>query len=159
MHIGAIRWQNLLFEHLKKSVIAFKKVENDPGLANSYFKRTAFSQYFELINNMNEYEKEHVQEYLKNATLIVNNILKRNILRLKIHDAKKELVSVRKIKKPETVAPVSFRNLFLALEKYLKKLQFIRNEKQQLEHQKQIEDQFVSFNVRIRINLKQRQKQ
>lgn len=67
----------------------------------------AFSQYFALVNEMNEYEKEHVHDFLRNGTLIVNNILKRNILKLRINDSKKDVVSVRKVKKEVVQAPVN----------------------------------------------------
>lgn len=44
VHAGSIHWERLLFHHLKKSVIAFRKVEADPCFQNSYLKETAFSE-------------------------------------------------------------------------------------------------------------------
>lgn len=83
-HIGAIRWQKLLIDHLKKSIVVFNELENDPAMQNSYLKRTAFSQYFSLANEMNEFEKQQYDNFLAKGSLIVNNILKRNILKLSI---------------------------------------------------------------------------
>lgn len=44
VHAGSIHWERLLFHHLKKSVIAFRKVEADPCFQNSYLKETAFTE-------------------------------------------------------------------------------------------------------------------
>jgi dynein heavy chain, axonemal len=71
---------------LKKSIVAFKKVEDEPGLANSYSKRTAFNQYFSLVADINEYEKENFKEFNAKGTFIVNKELKKNILRLEYND-------------------------------------------------------------------------
>lgn len=73
-----------MFNHLKKSILAFKKVEDDPALANSYLKRTAFSQYFHLANDMNNYEKENYDDFLHHATFTVNSVLKKHILKLEM---------------------------------------------------------------------------
>lgn len=84
LFIGAIYWQRHLFEHLKKSVLVFKRMENDPAMKASYLMRTAFSQYFSLANDMNEYEKQQLADFLAKGTFVVNNIIKRNILKLNI---------------------------------------------------------------------------
>lgn len=84
-HIGAIRWQKLLIEHLKKSILVFEKLENDPAMQRSYLKRSAYAQYISLFAEMNEYEKQQYDNFLANGSLIVNNILKRNILKLSIY--------------------------------------------------------------------------
>lgn len=97
-YIGAIKWQRLLFEHLKKSVMAFKKVENSPALQGSYLKRTAFSQYFMLANDMNEYEKQQFEDFLAKGIFVVNNILKRNILKLNVCGASPDHSAVKKVK-------------------------------------------------------------
>lgn len=102
-HIGAIRWQQLLFSHLKKSIMVFRKVENSPALQNSYLKRTAFSQYFSLASEMNTFEKQKYSDFLTNGTFVVNSILKRNLLRLNVCGAPKDRIAVKKIKKPAAV--------------------------------------------------------
>lgn len=84
LHIGAILWQRLLINHLKKSIVVFKKLENDPAMQRSNLKRTAFSQYFSLAKNMDDYEKQKYDDFLAKGTFVVNSILKRNILKLSI---------------------------------------------------------------------------
>uniref|UniRef100_A0A336KIK9 CSON011062 protein n=1 Tax=Culicoides sonorensis TaxID=179676 RepID=A0A336KIK9_CULSO len=84
-HIGSILWERFLYEHLKKSVIAFRRIETsgtDPALEKSYLKRTAFSQYFSLVQDMRDYEKEHFDKFSTKATFIINSVMKRNILQL-----------------------------------------------------------------------------
>lgn len=63
-------------------LLQIEKSGSDSALEGSYLKRTAFSQYFSLVKDMREYEKEHFDKYLKNATQVVNSVTKSNILKL-----------------------------------------------------------------------------
>lgn len=83
-HIGAILWQRLLFDHLKSTVLAFKELEDEPSLKNSYLKRTAFSQYFTLAHEMMDFEKKHFQDFLDDGVKVVNGILNQNLLKLSV---------------------------------------------------------------------------
>lgn len=71
---------------MKKSVIAFRKVEDDPALKNSHLKRTAFAQYFSLVNDMQQYEKDNFNKFQNEATFVVNNCLNRHILKLEFSE-------------------------------------------------------------------------
>lgn len=84
--VGAIFWERLLYQYLKKSVIAFRKVEDDPALKNSHLKRTAFAQYFSLVNDMQQYEKDNFNNFQNEATFAVNNCLNRHILKLEFSE-------------------------------------------------------------------------
>lgn len=83
-HIGAILWQRLLFDHLKSTVLAFKELEDEPELKNSYLKRTAFSQYFTLAHEMTDFEKKHFQNYLDEGVGVVNGVMNRHLLKLSV---------------------------------------------------------------------------
>lgn len=83
-HIGAILWQRLLFDNLKTTVLAFKQLEDDPALKNSYLKRTAFSQYFTLAHEMKDFEKKHFQDFLDNGVKVVNGVLTEHLLKLSV---------------------------------------------------------------------------
>jgi dynein heavy chain, axonemal len=86
-NIGAICWERLLCQHLKKSVLVFKRMENEPGFVDSFMKKTAFSQYINLMADIGQYEKDNFEEFLSNATATVNRVLKRNLLKLEYYDA------------------------------------------------------------------------
>lgn len=80
--VGAVLWQRLLFEHLKRSVMAIKAVEDDPALRDSYLKRTAFSQYFALAKEMSDYEQQQFERFVASAVKVVNRQLGSNIVKL-----------------------------------------------------------------------------
>lgn len=80
--IGAVLWQRLLFEHLKRSVLAIKAVEDDPALRDSYLKRTAFSQYFALAKEMSDYEQLQFEAFTAIAVKVVNRQLGSSIVKL-----------------------------------------------------------------------------
>lgn len=82
VHAGSIHWERLLFHHLKKSVIAFRKVEADPCFQNSYLKETAFSQYFKLVQDMQSFEQEKFDSFELQAIYEINSVVKGNVLRL-----------------------------------------------------------------------------
>lgn len=82
IHSGSIYWERLLFHHLKKSVIAFRKVEADPCFQNSYLKEQAFSQYFKLVKEMQTFEREKFDSFEIDAIYQINSVIKGNILRL-----------------------------------------------------------------------------
>lgn len=54
----------------------------DSALEKSYLKRTAFSQYFSLVQDMRDYEKGHFEKFTSKATYNINSVMKRNILKL-----------------------------------------------------------------------------
>lgn len=122
---GAVIWERLLFEKLKKSVIAFRNVsmrvgkrrtsiifsihvierkiissadrknfnfkisfqkqidETKSDEESDKLKCSAFNQYFAISQDMISYEKELFDRFLSEGTFVVNNVLKRNILKLK----------------------------------------------------------------------------
>ncbi|XP_037827971.1 dynein heavy chain 10, axonemal-like, partial [Lucilia sericata] len=82
--IGAIQWTRLLSAKLKISVLAFKRMENEPNLKNSYLKRSAFKSYFELVNKMYTYENSLFERYCSQATYMVNVVMRKNILTIQI---------------------------------------------------------------------------
>uniref|UniRef100_A0A1I8PAD1 Dynein-1, subspecies f n=1 Tax=Stomoxys calcitrans TaxID=35570 RepID=A0A1I8PAD1_STOCA len=82
--IGAIQWTRLLSAKLKISVLAFKRMENEPNLSNSYLKRSAFKSYFELVNKMHIYENNLFEKYCSQATYMVNGLMRKNILKIQI---------------------------------------------------------------------------
>ncbi|XP_055846772.1 dynein axonemal heavy chain 10 isoform X2 [Episyrphus balteatus] len=82
--IATIRWIRLLSNKLKKSVIAFKELENSPHLKNSYLKRSTFKQYYELVNQMFLYEQDIFDKFTKQSTYNVNAVMRNNILSIEI---------------------------------------------------------------------------
>ncbi|EDV92648.1 GH18884 [Drosophila grimshawi] len=82
--ISAVCWARLLGRKLKNSVLAFKTVEEDPAMVNSFLKRSAFKQYFELMTVMYQFEKVLFEKYMQNATFIVNHTNRSSILRIQI---------------------------------------------------------------------------
>ncbi|XP_058981464.1 dynein axonemal heavy chain 10-like [Musca domestica] len=82
--IGAIQWTRLLSAKLKISVLAFKRMEDEPNLKNSYLKRSAFKSYFELVNKMHIYENNLFEKYCSEATYMVNGLMRKNILKIQI---------------------------------------------------------------------------
>ena len=75
-----------MFNHIKKSVIAFDDFEHDPAFEHSYMKPTAYAQYLSLVRDFEKYENEQYLEFLQFATHVVNKNLKRNILKLTMCD-------------------------------------------------------------------------
>lgn len=59
--------------------------------AESSLKRSAFNQYFAISQEMTSFEKELFAKFLHEGTFIVNNVLKRNILKLKFMTLPEEL--------------------------------------------------------------------
>lgn len=82
--ISAINWARLLGRKLKNSVMAFKILEDDPALKNSFLKRSAFKQYFELMTMLYQFEKMLFERFMQNATFIVNHTNRSNILQIQI---------------------------------------------------------------------------
>lgn len=82
--ISAICWARLLGRKLKNSVLAFKTVEDDPAMKNSFLKRSAFKQYFELMTVMFQFEKILFEKFIQNSTFIVNHTNRSNILSIEI---------------------------------------------------------------------------
>lgn len=82
LNAGSIYWERLLFHHLRKSVIAFRKVEADPCFQNSYLKETAFGQYFKLVEAMQSFEQEKFDSFEAQAIYQINSVVKGNVLRL-----------------------------------------------------------------------------
>ncbi|KAH8382819.1 hypothetical protein KR009_005420 [Drosophila setifemur] len=82
--ISAITWARLLCKKLKTSVMAFKRVEDEPAIKNSFLKRTSFKQYFELMTVMFQFEKVLFDNFIQNATFLVNHTNRSNILSITI---------------------------------------------------------------------------
>lgn len=61
-----------------------QKLEEDENNSEEcYLKQTAFNQYQTISQCMTDYEKEKFSKFLQEGTFVVNNVLKRNILKLK----------------------------------------------------------------------------
>ncbi|XP_017478046.1 PREDICTED: dynein heavy chain 10, axonemal [Rhagoletis zephyria] len=90
--IGCIQWARLLTNKLKVSVLAFKRMADEPNLKNSYVKRSAFKQYFELVNKMYLFEKDMFDKYTAKGTYMVNAVFRKNILCIRIKNPKLLLV-------------------------------------------------------------------
>ncbi|SPP80284.1 dynein heavy chain 10, axonemal [Drosophila guanche] len=82
--ISAISWARLLGRKLKNSVLAFKRVEDDPALKNSFLKRSSFKQYFELMTTMYQFEKVLFESFVQSATYLVNHTNRSHILAIRI---------------------------------------------------------------------------
>lgn len=65
-------------------IFLLQQVENDINVQASYLKRTAFGQYFSLVNDMFQYEKDHFENYERKSIFVANNMLRRNLLKLEI---------------------------------------------------------------------------
>lgn len=61
-----------------------KKIENNPTLSDNGLRQTALQKYLTLIEDMNNFERINYENFLARGTRTVNDILKRNILKLKI---------------------------------------------------------------------------
>ncbi|CAD6994110.1 unnamed protein product [Ceratitis capitata] len=61
---------------------------DEPNLKNSYVKRSAFKQYFELVNKMYLFEKEMFDRYTAKGTYMVNAVFRQNILCIRICNPK-----------------------------------------------------------------------
>lgn len=62
----------------------YQKLEEDESNSEEcYLKQTAFNQYQTISQCMTDYEKEKFSKFLQEGTFVVNNVLKRNILKLK----------------------------------------------------------------------------
>lgn len=72
----------------------------------SYLKRSAFNQYFAISQEMVSYERELFARFLHEGTFVVNNVLKRNILKLKFMTLPEELKddSIRKEATPQSMS-------------------------------------------------------
>lgn len=66
-------------------------MEEDDNSEPSFLKRSAFNQYFAISQEMTSFEKELFAEFLHEGTHVVNNALKRNILKLKFMTLPEEL--------------------------------------------------------------------
>ncbi|XP_052562272.1 dynein axonemal heavy chain 10 isoform X4 [Culex pipiens pallens] len=130
-HVGAVFWERSLLAFIRKSMTAFREFESSPritanptaagdpkalvrmggggdeGGPDCSQKRSAFSQYIQLVKNIREYEKDNFQEFTVYGTRTVNSVLKRNILKLEfcepIYELEQEKRSAR-LKKADTLA-------------------------------------------------------
>lgn len=66
-------------------------MEEDDDSERSLLKRSAFNQYFAITQEMTSFEKELFAKFLHEGTFVVNNVLKRNILKLKFMTLPEEL--------------------------------------------------------------------
>ena len=56
-----------------------------------FLKRSAFNQYFAISQEMTAFEKELFEQFMHEGTFVVNNVLKRNVLKLKFMSMPEEL--------------------------------------------------------------------
>lgn len=68
-----------------------KQMEEDDNSERSFLKRSAFNQYFAISQDMASFEKELFAKFSGEGTFVVNNMLKRNILKLKFMTMPEEL--------------------------------------------------------------------
>lgn len=66
-------------------------MEEDEDSERSFLKRSAFNQYFAIAQEMTSYEKDLFEKFLHEGTFVVNNVMKRNILKLKFMTLPEEL--------------------------------------------------------------------
>lgn len=66
-------------------------MEEDDNSERSFLKRSAFNQYFAITQEMTTFETELFAKFLHEGTFVVNNVLKRNILKLKFMTLPEEL--------------------------------------------------------------------
>lgn len=76
-----------MFQHTK----ILRQMEEDDDSERSSLKRSAFNQYFAISQEMTSFEKELFAKFLHEGTFVVNNVLKRNILKLKFMTLPEEL--------------------------------------------------------------------
>ncbi|KAL4712607.1 hypothetical protein ACJJTC_007202 [Scirpophaga incertulas] len=76
---GAIYWARALFNKMKQPIMKFQKV---PELNKCEQKKEAFLQYKTFSKVLKEYEDSKYQEWVKPASDFVDNIMKRNILKV-----------------------------------------------------------------------------
>lgn len=66
------------------TTVRFKKIENNLTLSDNSLRQTALQKYLTLIEDMNNFERINYENFLAKGTKTVNDILKRNISKLKI---------------------------------------------------------------------------
>lgn len=66
-------------------------IEDEESSECNFLKRSAFNQYFAISQEMSTYEKDLFAKFLHEGTFVVNNVLKRNILKLKFMTLPEEL--------------------------------------------------------------------
>lgn len=66
-------------------------MEEEDNSEGSFLKRSAFNQYFAISQEMTAYEKDLFAKFLHEGTFVVNNVMKRNILKLKFMTLPEEL--------------------------------------------------------------------
>lgn len=70
------------------------QLEDDDANSESqcnFLKRSAFNQYFAISQEMSAFEKDLFERFMHEGTFVVNNVLKRNILKLKFMSIPEEL--------------------------------------------------------------------
>ncbi|KAM3960300.1 LOW QUALITY PROTEIN: dynein heavy chain at 89D [Aphomia sociella] len=76
---GAIYWARALFNKMKQPVMKFQKV---PELNDCEQKKEAFVQYKAFSKVIKEYEETKYKEWVQGASQFVDNMMKRNILKV-----------------------------------------------------------------------------
>ncbi|XP_059059014.1 dynein axonemal heavy chain 10 [Achroia grisella] len=76
---GAIYWARALFNKMKQPILKFQKV---PELNDCEQKKEAFLQYKAFSKIIKEYEDSKYQEWVNDASHFVDNMMKRNILKV-----------------------------------------------------------------------------
>lgn len=66
-------------------------MEEDDNSEQNFLKRSALNQYFTISQEMTTFEKDLFAKFLHEGTFVVNNVMKRNILKLKFMTMPEEL--------------------------------------------------------------------
>lgn len=91
-HCGAIYWARLLFDHLKRPVLKFQKVEE---LKGSLLKIEAFENYLKVAKSLKAYEEARYEEWRAEAVPVIDSTLKMNILKVSNVLFKKSMLLLR----------------------------------------------------------------
>ncbi|XP_041985040.1 dynein axonemal heavy chain 10 [Aricia agestis] len=76
---GAVYWARAFFDKMKQAILKFQKV---PELNDCEQKKEAFAQYKRLSKSIKEYEEQKYKEWLQKASQFVDDMMKKNILRV-----------------------------------------------------------------------------
>ncbi|KAG5320172.1 DYH10 protein, partial [Pseudoatta argentina] len=76
---GAIFWVKQLFHRLRRPVLIFQEVHE---LKHSELKLVAFSQYFDIAQQLKNFEEVTFNAWLDKALLMVTTTLKKSVLRI-----------------------------------------------------------------------------
>ncbi|KAK3924935.1 Dynein heavy chain 10, axonemal [Frankliniella fusca] len=76
---GAIFWERLLFQTLKRPVLVFQNVED---LKQCDLMKEAFADYLQLGKQMQQFELNHINNWIAKAQEDIKHAMTRNVMRL-----------------------------------------------------------------------------